>query len=100
MSEAYNHWLSFLTDIESYAKLVGTDLNGVKLWINVFWQEDGQITNVVYHPKPNSKNISTEELSSFFQSFIEEYEAELANEHKYSHYGSATFPVFPQRVSK
>ena len=97
MNRAYNHWLDMMVRIESFSKEVGYDLNGIKLWLNVFWNEDGTVAYFVYHPKPNSRNIDTDELSEFFKSFAPQFKSEVVSNTKFSHYGSAAFPIFPQR---
>ncbi|MBK7468631.1 MAG: hypothetical protein IPJ43_18530 [Saprospiraceae bacterium] len=48
-------WNLFLIDMEEYSKQVNFDLNGLKLYLNVFFNSDGSIQNIVYFPKPNCK---------------------------------------------
>jgi len=100
MNRAYGKWVDVLTQMESYSENQEFDLKGVKLWLNVFWNEDGSIQHVVYHPKPNSKNMKTEDLSNFFTAFIDVYNNDIKSVYKFSHYGSAAFPTFPQRVAR
>lgn len=100
MNVAYAKWIDLLNQLESHAQNHAFDINGIKLWLNVFWNEDGSIKHLVYHPKPNSKNVKTEDISSFFTSFIDHYEPNLVTQYKFSHYGSASFPTFPQRVRR
>ena len=94
MEESYKTWSSVLSDIESYCMENGFDIRGSKLWINVFWNSDGTIANIVFHPKPNSKNIDVEILRKHLSNFVDESYQGKSYETNYSHYGSASFPVY------
>ena len=99
MDLAFEKWWSMIKEMEAYASLIGYDLKGIKMWVNVFWNQNGSIRHIAYHLKPNSKNVDTSELSAFFSSFMNHYSFPLITDIKYSHYGSAAFPTFPKRVS-
>ena len=94
MEDAYDYWNGMLREMESYANKMHVDLRGVKIWMNVFWSQDGKIDYIVYHPKPNSRNMNYQELSQFFHSFTGQYQLPLKASKKFSHYGSASFPLF------
>lgn len=94
MDKAYNSWVSLLKDLEGFADDREFDLKGTKIWINVFWNADGSIRNIVYYPKPNSKNMDFALLSDFLSDFASSYQFTLTNEKPFSHYGSASFPTF------
>lgn len=94
MNVAYDNWLTMLSDVENYAKSEDFDIKGVKIWINVFWNKDGSLKHIVYYPKPNSKNMDFDALTSFFQSFANNYKLSLEHVSCFSHYGSASFPTF------
>ena len=96
MDEAYNLWTSMLAKMEASASDQGLDIRGVKVWMNLFWEADGSIKKIVYYPKPNSKNMDFERLTTFLEGFAEVYNLDISNETCFSHYGSATFPVFPK----
>lgn len=98
MEEAYTKWMGMLSDMETYSIKSEFDLRGTKIWINVFWNEDGTVKNIVYYPKPNSKNMNFEELTSFFYSFLSDYQLDQKNDDCYSFYGSASFPTFANIV--
>lgn len=98
MKVAYSRWIDLLTQMEAFSEKAEFDLKGLKLWLNVFWNEDGSIQHIVYHPKPNSRNTRTEDINNFFESFIPQYAASITSNYKFSHYGSAAFPTLPQRV--
>jgi len=94
MDKAYDYWVSLLKDLEGFADDRNFDLKGTKIWINVFWNADGSIRNIVYYPKPNSKNMDFSLLSSFLSDFASSYQFTLSNDRPFSHYGSASFPTF------
>jgi len=96
MDEAYNLWLRMLDDIETYAKEKNFEINGVKIWMTVYWNYDGTIQHIVYYPKPNSKNMDFEKLTDFFNGFSEVYTFPKQSTSCFSHYGSASFPSFSQ----
>ncbi len=41
MDMAYKKWLDMLQSLESFGHSNGVDLNGVKMWLNVFWDKNG-----------------------------------------------------------
>lgn len=96
MDLAYVNWMYLMKDIEVYSKKIKYDLNGIKLWLNVFWNKDGKIDVISYYPKPNSRNIEFEPLSNFFTGFINQYLPRLKYKSNFSHYGSARFPSFAE----
>lgn len=94
MTVAYSKWMGFLSDIEGYSDQVNFDLKGIKIWINVFWNSDGTIKHLVYWPKHNSKNMDTDELTTFFGSFLAQYQSPITDQVCFSHNGSANFPIY------
>ena len=98
MDLAFGKWLSMLKEMEAYASLIGYEIKGIKVWLNVFWDEKGEIKHIAYHLKQNSRNVDTQELTAFFSSFMNHYTFPLITDSKYSHYGSASFPTFPKRL--
>jgi len=94
MIEAYNVWLNFLVEMEKFALENDVDINGIKIWINVFWEVDGSVKHIAFYPKPNSKNMEYEYVKVLFSQFIEQYNSELKNDKLFCHYGSASFPSF------
>jgi len=97
MDVAFSKWQSMLTEMDSFAKLNDVNLDGVKVWLNVFLDSTGKITHLAYYLKPMSKNIENAELSAFFKTFIKNYRFPLLSKGNYSHYGTASFPVHPIR---
>ena len=98
MEMAYQKWSVMLSDLEEYSNDVNFDLRGIKVWVNVFWNSDGTIQNIVYYPKPNSRNMDFADLTSFFNGFVANYQIDLSSETCFSHYGSASFPTFNKSV--
>jgi len=98
MDLAFARWLDVLYEMEGYSDHIGFDLNGLKLWINVFWNTDGTIAHISYFPKPNSINKDLDELDAFFSSFMNHSSLNVTADNGFSHYGTATFPVYPRRA--
>ena len=96
MEVAYMNWMYLLKDIEDYAKKSDFDLNGLKIWLNVFWNKNGRIDVISYYPKPNCRNMEFEKLSMFLKKFIKQYRPRLDFKSDFSHYGSARFPSFAE----
>lgn len=94
MQLAYSSWTKMIKDMEAYSDELNFDLKGVKIWLNVFWNADGTVRNIVYYPKPNSRNMNFEELTAFFTNFVKNYEFTYKTPMCYSHYGSASWPTF------
>jgi len=97
MNSAFSKWQSMLKEMDSFAKQNNINLDGVKLWLNVFMEPDGQISHLAYYLKPMSKNADDAELNALFKEFIKDYRFPLLSKSTYSHYGTASFPVFPVR---
>jgi hypothetical protein len=94
MKKALNNWLEFVKSVQDYAGSIKYDIKGLKVWIHVFWNTDGSISNLGYFVMPNSRNFKPDELNAFFGSFIRQYHSNLRSDKKFSHYTSATFPTF------
>jgi len=97
IDRAYKGWTGCLMDMEDYASQINFDIKGVKVWLNLFFNPDGTISNLAYYLKPNSRNIPEEELTAFFKSFINQYHLPITAEKAFQHSTSASFPTFFQR---
>ncbi len=97
IDRAYKGWANCMMDMEDYADRTNFDLKGVKLWINLFFNADGTISNLAFYPKPNSRNVPEEELATFFKNFISQYRLPVTAEKGFQHSTSASFPTFFQR---
>ncbi|MCB0669555.1 MAG: hypothetical protein KDC80_27210 [Saprospiraceae bacterium] len=93
MNLAFNKWMDMIAEMESYAHQIDFDLNGVKIWLKVFWNEDGSIRYISYYRKPNSRNIDPADLSAFLSSFMNIYKMSVDSKVKFTHNGSAQFPT-------
>ncbi len=94
MDLAYAKWLDMLQNLENFAHSNGVDLNGVKMWLNVFWDENGGIDHMAYYLKPQSKNVDQRYITALFKEFSLTYQFPLTYPGKFSNYGLARFPVF------
>lgn len=98
MDQAFEYWSVLLKDVEDFATKSNIDLKGVKLWMNVFWAKDGKIDHIVFYPKPNSKNLDYDTVQIMLKKFVESYQSPIKYSSKFSHYGSAAFPVFSKSI--
>ena len=99
---AFASWITLMNALERYAeKIDDIDLNGVKLYLNVFWNEDGSIAHFGFLPMPNSKNVKIENMVAFFSAFTRQYvpNPDLVSDKKFSHYTSVAFPTVGYRKS-
>jgi len=96
---AYKGWSEFLMDIEDYATELEFDIKGAKIWLNVYFNQDGSISNLAFYPKPNSRNIQNDHLVAFFKSFVRQYHYPEVAEKGFQHSASASFPTFFHRTS-
>lgn len=90
---AYGKWISMIKEIEAYSTRIDFDINGVKVWLNVFYEKNGQIGHIGYYLKPNSKNVDRKEFAAFLKSFVNNYSFPHTFNLPFSHYGSAGFPT-------
>lgn len=96
---AFSSWLDMMGQIDKYAKKVKYDINGVKLWLHVFWAENGEIEHIGYLLRPDSRYVKDVELRAFFSSFMRKYTFPQKSVKKFNHYTGATFPTFIQRIN-
>jgi hypothetical protein len=99
MAKAYDVWSGLLQDLEVYAEKNNADMNGVRLWMNVFWDKDGGIDYIVFYPKPNSKKMNYEYIKEVLTGFARSYQLPIKFKQKFSHYGSAAFPVISRSIT-
>ena len=99
MELAYEKWMHMLNAMDVYSEDLGVDIKGVKLWLHVFWNNEGQIAYLAFHPKPTSKHMNNNELMAFFKNFVRDYMLPLKTDKKYMHYGSAAFPTLATRLA-
>ena len=97
IDRAFRGYSNMLMDIEDYAADNNFDIKGVKLWFKLFFNADGTLEHLAYFPKPNSRNIPEEELTAFFQQFVDQYQLQVKSEKAFQHSASAGFPTFFHR---
>ncbi len=97
METAYYTWMHMMKHFESYAKQQGYELEGLKMWLYVFWNKDGSIAHIGYFLKPNSRNLRDEELpklTQIFEGFSKTYRfPPLKVDKGFSNYTHASFPI-------
>lgn len=94
---AYRAWSNMLMDMEDYAGDLNFDIKGVKLWINLYFNPDGTISQLAFYPKPNSRNVPVDQLTAFFKNFVRDYRLPVKAEKGFQHNASASFPTFFHR---
>jgi hypothetical protein len=101
MDKAFDHWVKLMSDLEAHMDKNGFNIKGAKIWANVFWDTNGKISHFAFYPKPNSKNIDYERMKILVAEFLKTYRGTLISSSKpYSHYGTATFPIYARLVEK
>lgn len=100
MSKAYTVWLSMLSDLEQHAVNINYDIKGFKLWLNVYWNPDGSIRQIIFYPKPNSRNVDFNHFIDFMNTYAQTYVLPVAHTACFSHFGSASFPTFYDHLLK
>ncbi|MGB0985494.1 MAG: hypothetical protein ACPG19_15690 [Saprospiraceae bacterium] len=101
MNIAFQEWKNVLSNIEQHAELNKFNLDGVKMWIKVFWSKEGQIEHIAFDLKPQSKKVNKNELVKLLDSFVKEYsteEARIIGNSQFSHYGSVNYPIHKTSV--
>ena len=99
IDKAFKGWSDLLMDIEDYAADVKFDIKGAKLWLNVYFNADGSISNLAFYPKPNSRNIPREQLVAFFKNFVRQYHFTETYTSGFQHSSGASFPTFFHRTT-
>lgn len=96
--KAFEHWMDMMKQMEDYAKKLRFDIKGVKLWLHVFWNEDGTVSHIGYLLRPDSRNIDNLELAAFLKTFSARYKLPVGSSRKFSHYTGANFPIYSEKV--
>ena len=94
---ALKNWLQLMTRIDEYSRSINFEIKGMKLWMHVFWNEDGSIAHIGFFFLPDSRNFKEDEVRAFFSGFIRQYKPVLKSDRKFNHYTSVSFPVLTQR---
>ena len=94
MDEAFHKWLHMLYAMEVHADKLEYDLKGIKVWLQVFYNQSGKVDHILFFKKPLSRNIPDAELVAFFRSFIRDYQLPIDALQNFNHSGSASFPTY------
>ncbi|MBY5957704.1 hypothetical protein KUV50_06160 [Membranicola marinus] len=94
MDKAFEKWLMVLHAMEVHSEKIDYDIKGLKVWLQIFFEESGEIDHILFFKKPLSKNIDDQELIAFFRSFIKDYVLPIEATENFNHSGSASFPTY------
>ena len=97
ITKAFEGWLDMQQAMDNYANSQNFDLNGVRLWLHVFWAENGQIDQIGFLLRPDSRLVSEDEIKVLLAGFIEQYRLPVQSSQKFNHYTGAAFPTLSQR---
>ena len=100
MDVAFDRWLEMMQQMEAYADQIDFNIDGIKVLLHVFWNEDGTIAHIGYFLRPNSRNAPMEDLTAFFSSFARQYRFPITSSRKFTHYTKASFPTFTERAQR
>lgn len=94
MDKAFEKWLQVLYAMEKHSEKIDYDLKGLKVWLQIFFEESGKIDHILFFKKPLSRNINDRELVAFFRSFMRDYQLPIEATQNFNHSGSASFPTY------
>ncbi len=97
ITQAFESWLDMQQAIDAYAVSQNYDLNGVRLWMHVFWAPNGNIDQMGFLLRPDSRLVDENEIKALLAGFIGQYRLPIQSSQKFSHYTGATFPTLSQR---
>ncbi|MEL7221238.1 MAG: hypothetical protein AAGJ93_07965, partial [Bacteroidota bacterium] len=97
ITQAFEAWLDMQQAIDAYAKTQNYDLNGVRLWMHVFWGPNGDIDQMGFLLRPDSRLVDENEIKALLAGFIGQYRLPVQSSQKFNHYTGATFPTLSQR---
>ena len=96
---ALGQWLEMQLAMDRYAEQINFNLNGIKVYMHIFFAANGQIDQLGFLLRPDSRHVEVEELRAFFAQFIAQYQFPLQSARPYNHYTGAAFPTLYQRSS-
>ncbi|HMW38912.1 MAG TPA: hypothetical protein PKD30_08095 [Saprospiraceae bacterium] len=91
--KAFMIWSSILADLVEFSKANNIELNGLKLWMNIFFNDNAGIDYIVYYPKPNSKNMDFDKLTELFINFCRSYKMKVKLGERCILNANASFPL-------
>jgi len=96
ITQAFEGWLDMQQAIDQYSVQQNYDLNGVKIWLHVFWAPDGAIDKLGFLLRPDSRFVETAELRALLAGFVQDYRLPVKSGRTFNHYTGATFPTIAQ----
>ena len=91
------NWKHLLTAMELYAKQINFNINGVSLWMKIFWAKDGKIEYITYYLSDKSTNINQENFEAFLRSFMRNYELPQTYKTGFAYDSRVVFPLYLMR---
>lgn len=91
------NWKHLLTAMELYAKQINFNINGVNIWIKVFWSKDGTIEYITYYLLDKSVNINQIDFEAFLRSFMRNYELPQTYKTGFAYDSRVVFPLYLMR---
>ena len=80
MAVAFSKWVTMTHLMEDYSKTIRYNLDGIKLWIKIFWNQDGTISHIAFYLKPKSRLVDVLEIKAFFSSFMNNYKMDIESD--------------------
>lgn len=100
MQAAFDNWVNLLQAVDDYADRINYDIKGVKVYLHVFVAPSGTIDHIGFLPRPDSRNVSVDELRAFFSGFTRSYRLPITADQPFNHYAGATFPTLNERAGR
>ncbi len=94
---AFTKWNHMMLALEQYADKQNVKIQGVKMWIKVYWAADGTVDHIGYTLKPNSRNVKIAEFNALLKTFLEGYKLQQTADSRFTNSGSVSFPIFVPR---
>ncbi len=91
--ETGHNWRKLLLSMEQYADKIDFDIKGVKVWIKVFWDKEGNVEHIAYALSDRSINIDLVEWEAFLRSFIRNNKLPLQHSRSFTYDGRVMFPL-------
>ncbi len=92
--DAFAKWIGMLNEFDIYARKQNVDIRGVKLWLHVFYNNDGSVKHIAYHLRPNSRQLDADVIAPLLEGFARQYRFPITGNQGYAHYSTGAFPVF------
>lgn len=74
INEAFSLWNDFENQFITFLASQKSSFEGGKIWVEIYWNADGNIEHVGYFSQKKLTRSKDEELSDLFTSFVDEYD--------------------------